>query len=119
MPLGPLVSADALRASPGAVRILDARPGPDAYAADHLEGAVHADLDPQLSTAREPGFDPADGGRHPLPAPARWAAQLGTWGIGPETKVVVYDAAGGGNAACRLRRTRCSRRRAAVTATSA
>lgn len=101
MPFGPLVSAETLRAALGTVRLLDARPGPDAYAAGHLEGAVHADLDPLLSTAREPGFDPANGGRHPLPPPARWAAQLGAWGIAPDTKVVVYDAAAGGNAACR------------------
>jgi thiosulfate/3-mercaptopyruvate sulfurtransferase len=33
---------------------------------------------------------------------ARFAAQLGAWGIGPATEVVVYDAAGGGNAAARL-----------------
>lgn len=101
MPFGPLVSPEALRPLLDAIRVLDARPGPEAYAAGHLEAAVHADLDPQLSTATEPGFDPANGGRHPLPSPARWAAQLGAWGIAPDTKVVVYDAAGGGNAACR------------------
>jgi thiosulfate/3-mercaptopyruvate sulfurtransferase len=102
MPLGPLVTPEALRVALAALRLLDARPGPDAYAAGHLDGAVHADLDSQLSAAAEPGFDPAHGGRHPLPDPARWAAQLGAWGIGPDTKVVVYDAAAGANAAARL-----------------
>jgi thiosulfate/3-mercaptopyruvate sulfurtransferase len=102
MPIGPLVTPEALRVALDAVRLLDARPGRDAYAAGHLDGAVHADLDPQLSAAAEPGFDPAHGGRHPLPDPARWAAQLGAWGIGPDTKVVVYDAAAGANAAARL-----------------
>lgn len=101
MPFGPLVSPEALRSLLGTIRLLDARPGSEVYAAGHLEGAVHADLNPQLSTATEPGFDPANGGRHPLPSPRRWAAQLGAWGIGPDTQVVVYDAAAGGNAACR------------------
>ncbi len=102
MPFGPLVSPEALRSSLAGVRLLDARPGGEAFAAGHLAGALHADLESQLSTATEPGFDPRNGGRHPLPSPARWAAQLGAWGIAPDTKVVVYDAAGGGNAACRL-----------------
>jgi thiosulfate/3-mercaptopyruvate sulfurtransferase len=101
MPSGPLISADDLRASMSSLRLLDARSAAD-YAAGHLEGALHADLEAQLSAATAPGADPARGGRHPLPAPERWAAQLGAWGIGPETQVVAYDASGGGNAACRL-----------------
>ena len=102
MNLGPLISVDALVASTTPVRLLDARPGAEVHAAGHLEGALHADLESQLSAATAPGADPARGGRHPLPSPAAWAAQLGAWGIGPETPVVVYDASGGGNAACRL-----------------
>ncbi len=102
MPFGPLVSPEALRAATAPIRLLDARPGAEAYAAGHLEGAIHADLNTQLSAATAPGFDPARGGRHPLPAPAAWAAQLGAWGIGPGTRVVAYDASGGGNSACRL-----------------
>ncbi len=101
MPFGPLISADALRASASSVRLLDARSAAD-YTAGHLEGALHADLESQLSAATAPGADPARGGRHPLPPPERWAAQLGAWGIGPETPVVAYDASAGGNAACRL-----------------
>src|SRR5512133_1264999 len=99
---GPLISVDELIASRASVRLLDARPGAEAYASGHLEGAIHADLNLRLSSASEPGFDPANGGRHPLPLPATWAAQLGAWGIGPETRVVAYDAAAGANAACRL-----------------
>lgn len=102
MTFGPLISPEALRARSTPVRLLDARPGPDTYAAGHLEGALHAELNRDLSGATEPGFDPARGGRHPLPSPERWAAQLGAWGVGPDTAVVVYDAAGGGNAASRL-----------------
>lgn len=101
-PFGPLISVDELIAAKASVRLLDARPGAQVYASGHLDGAVHADLDVRLSAASAPGFDPANGGRHPLPAPATWAAQLGAWGIGPETRVVAYDASSGANAACRL-----------------
>lgn len=101
MPFGPLISAEDL-ASSSSVRLLDARPGADVFAEGHLDGALHADLESQLSGATAPGFDPARGGRHPLPSPGRWAAQLGAWGIDPGTRVVAYDASGGGNAACRL-----------------
>jgi len=102
MTFGPLITPEALRASSIPIRLLDARPGQAPYREGHLAGALHADLDRALSDATEPGFDPARGGRHPLPSPGRWAAQLGAWGVGPDTAVVAYDASGGGNAACRL-----------------
>ena len=98
----PLITPEALRSRLASVGLLDVRPEADAYAAGHLPGALHADLNRHLSTASDPGFDPARGGRHPLPEPARFAAQLGAWGIGPDTEVVAYDASGGGNAAARL-----------------
>lgn len=84
------------------VCLLDARPDPADYASGHLPGAHHADLNRHLSTACDPGHDAALGGRHPLPPVARFAAQVGRWGIGPATPVVIYDASGGGNAAARL-----------------
>ncbi|HZZ84037.1 MAG TPA: rhodanese-like domain-containing protein [Anaeromyxobacteraceae bacterium] len=102
MPFGPLISPESLPGLAGPLRLLDARPGAATYAEGHLEGALHADLNVELSAASEPGFDPANGGRHPLPSPERWAAQLGAWGIGADTRVVVYDATSGANAACRL-----------------
>lgn len=102
MSIGPLISPEALSTSGPSIRLLDARPGAEGYAAGHLEGALHADLNRWLSTASDPGFDPARGGRHPLPSPATWAARLGMWGIGPGTPVVAYDDASGGNGACRL-----------------
>jgi thiosulfate/3-mercaptopyruvate sulfurtransferase len=98
----PLIAAHELRSSSTPVRLLDARPDPAEFAAGHLPGAQHADLNRQLSTASDPGHDPAMGGRHPLPPLRRFAAQVGVWGIGPSTRVVVYDANGGGNAAARL-----------------
>lgn len=98
----PLISATDLCARLASVRLLDARPNPLDYAAGHLPGALAVNLEQELSTASAPGHDPARGGRHPLPPVARFAAQVGAWGIGPETTVVVYDASGGGNAAARL-----------------
>src|ERR1035438_9394120 len=96
-----LISADHLRARLSSIRLLDARPG-NAYAAGHLPGALHADLERHLSAASAPGHDPAWGGRHPLPSVAAFAAQLGAWGIRPDSEVVAYDASGGSNAAARL-----------------
>lgn len=90
------------REVPAGSLLLDARPGAGAFAAGHLPGALHADLDLCLSVAKAPGADPARGGRHPLPEPSAWAAQLGAWGIGPDTPVVAYDDANGGNGAARL-----------------
>ncbi len=102
MSFGPLISPESLIATTDPIRLLDARPGAEVYASGHLAGALHADLNVRLSSASEPTFDPAKGGRHPLPALARWAGQLGAWGIGPDTRVVAYDGAAGGNGACRL-----------------
>lgn len=99
MPFPPLVPPEAI---PHGSLFLDARPGPETFAASHLPGALHADLNRCLSTASDPASDPARGGRHPLPSPAQWAAQMGAWGITPETWVVAYDDAGGGNGAARL-----------------
>ena len=81
--------------------LLDARPA-GAWVQGHFAGALDADLDRYLSTASDPEFDPAPWGRHPLPPIARWAQQLGLWGIGPETEVLVYDGARGAMGACRL-----------------
>jgi len=83
------------------VRLLDARSGEAgrrAFGEARLEGAVHVDLETHLSA---PPVDAANGGRHPLPDVGRWARQLGEWGIGPPTPVVVYDDRGGANAAAR------------------
>jgi thiosulfate/3-mercaptopyruvate sulfurtransferase len=81
--------------------LLDARPKKADYDAGHLRGAQHADLETQLSAAAAPGADPARGGRHPLPPLERWTRQLGAWGIGPDTDVVIYDEQSGANAAAR------------------
>lgn len=102
MAQAPILSSDALaqllRSESGVV-LLDARAG--GYDAGHLRGAQRADLETQLSAARDEGANPARGGRHPLPPLERWTQQLGAWGIGPETHVVVYDDQSGANAAAR------------------
>ncbi|BDU77507.1 sulfurtransferase [Mesoterricola sediminis] len=82
--------------------LMDCRAGAGTFAAGHLPGAIHADLDRFLGAGLEPGADPARGGRHPLPDPAAWARQLGAWGIVPGTWVVAYDGASGGAGAARL-----------------
>jgi thiosulfate/3-mercaptopyruvate sulfurtransferase len=102
MSLGPLVPPETLPGLGSTVRLLDARPGAEAFRSGHLVGAIHADLNVWLSTASEPGFDPIHGGRHPLPSPSAWAEHLGALGIAPETPVIAYDDASGGNGACRL-----------------
>jgi thiosulfate/3-mercaptopyruvate sulfurtransferase len=69
---------------------LDGRSGPDAYEAGHVPGAVFVDLDRVL--AGPPG---GTAGRHPLPDPERFAAEMGRLGVGDDTIVVAYDDAGG------------------------
>lgn len=102
MDLDPVVSADELKAKLGTVRLFDVRSGPKAlaaYAEGHLQGAVYADLETQLAAH---AAHPERGGRHPLPAINVFTAQLGAWGITPESHVVAYDDQGGMNAAARL-----------------
>ncbi len=97
----PIIDAGALRARMDDVRILDCRSGPDArarYLERHLRGALHADLERDLSGDRS---HPERGGRHPLPSLQTWAATLGRLGIDRQTPVVLYDDKNGANAAAR------------------
>lgn len=64
------------------------------YLAGHIPGAVYAHLDRDLAAAVTP-----ESGRHPLPRPDVFAATLGGWGISADSRVVVYDQAGGAIAA--------------------
>jgi thiosulfate/3-mercaptopyruvate sulfurtransferase len=96
-----LVDGDWLAAHLDDVRVVDvrwyldpARSGRAEYAAGHLPGAVHLDVDTDLSDPATP-----EDGRHPLPSPARFAAALGRVGIAAGTPVVAYDDAGGSIAA--------------------
>ncbi len=76
--------------------LIDARKS--GFDENHLDGALYADLEVDLSAVPE---DATHGGRHPLPTIADWTRTLGSWGIGPETSVVVYDDRGGILAAAR------------------
>lgn len=73
---------------------LDGRSGRAAYQAGHLPGAVFVDLDRCLAAPPSP-----EQGRHPLPDPEVFAAELGRLGIGDDDTVVAYDDAGGLSAA--------------------
>lgn len=101
-----LVDVDALAAALGndGLRIVDARfalmdpaAGRRAYKQSHLPGAVHADLNLDLSDLGRSGE-----GRHPLPDEVAFVHALGEWGITPDHQVVVYDAGDGSMAAARL-----------------
>jgi thiosulfate/3-mercaptopyruvate sulfurtransferase len=86
----------------GSCIVIDARSGPDAYqrfASNHLVGALHVDVDRDLS---QKPFDPAYGGRHPLPDLEEFTRFLGNLGITPSSHVIVYDDKHGANAAARF-----------------
>ncbi len=94
--MSPLISAadlSALLADPHQVTVLDVRyrlggaSGPTEYAAGHIPSAAYVDLDTDL--AAPPGG--ANGGRHPLPAPADFAAAMRRCGVRGDQPVVVYD----------------------------
>ncbi len=100
--LHPLITADELlglvRAGADDLRIVDCRwvlgtPGAGvvAYAAGHIPGSIHLDLDDDLADPAGYGAP----GRHPLPSPAEFAADLGLAGIADDHLVVAYDDVGG------------------------
>jgi thiosulfate/3-mercaptopyruvate sulfurtransferase len=75
------------------LRLIDARfdlsddeAGQAAWAAGHIPGAVHLDLNRDLSAPAQ-----THGGRHPLPPAGQLAALLGSRGISRTNDVVVYD----------------------------
>lgn len=92
-----LITAKELADHPAqGLRILDCRGrlgdpawGQMAFDQGHIPGAVHADMDRHLVT------QPNQHGRHPLPSPQAWLAQIQAWGIENQDQVVVYDDAGG------------------------
>ena len=62
------------------------RAGRESYVAGHIPGAQFLDLEEELSAPRA-----AHGGRHPLPAPGRFADRLAALGVGRDTPVLIYD----------------------------
>ncbi len=82
--------------------LIDARSGPDgkaSYMKKHLQGALHVDLDTQMSEIKD---DAAKGGRHPLPSVEQFARTLAGLGISKDSHVVIYDDKNGANAAARF-----------------
>lgn len=67
--------------------LMDKSWGPQRFADAHLPGACHVDLDEHLAAPVGDGSL----GRHPLPDEDMFRAVVGSWGIGPETPVIVYD----------------------------
>lgn len=70
--------------------LADHQAGRRAHLDGHIPGAGFADMESDLSAAKTPGS-----GRHPLPSPAHLVAVFSRLGIGDDTQVVAYDAAGG------------------------
>jgi thiosulfate/3-mercaptopyruvate sulfurtransferase len=68
------------------------------YRDSHIQDAVYADLDKDLSGPIVPGRT----GRHPLPDRESIVRTFSRWGIGPRTQVVAYDESSGAMAAARL-----------------
>ncbi len=63
--------------------------GRKAYKESHIPGAIHVDLDQDLSGSKN-----GSNGRHPLPSPEAWAKTKTRLGISPNTLVVAYDKQG-------------------------
>lgn len=96
---GPVVSPEWLRDHLWDVdlRVIDfrwyllGRTGRDAYESGHIPGAVFVDLEDVTGTE--------GGGRHPLPTGSQLAEAMRKAGVYSDTRVVVYDDAGGSIAA--------------------
>lgn len=78
--------------------LVDADSGLRHYRQSHLQGAVYAHLNQDLSGPILPDRT----SRHPLPEVEQAAAVFGRLGIGPTTQVVTYDDVGGALAAVRV-----------------
>lgn len=77
--------------------LADPAKGRSDWLAAHLPGAVHADLEQDLSGPHAPGA-----GRHPMPSAEALCRSLSRLGIEPGQQVVAYDAGDGAMAAARL-----------------
>ena len=98
-----LISAEqllALQAQGGPLRVFDCSAdlfktelGRQQFEQEHLPGAVHADIDKDLSD-KSGADDAASGGRHPLPSREKFADWLRSVGVDQAMQVVVYDRQG-------------------------
>lgn len=100
MDVTPIISAnDLLTLNSGSFVLIDASFGKANFEKKHLRGALHVDLNADLSDIKE---NAANGGRHPLPSPDAFCSLLSKLGIEPEDHVLVYDDKNGANAAARF-----------------
>lgn len=76
--------------------LADPAAGERQYERGHIPGAVYAHLERDLSV---PMGLSGEGGRHPLPSPARMTDLFGRLGIGPGIQVAAYDDTSGHYAA--------------------
>lgn len=97
--VGPLISPEALVTRLGRDEwvvfdcrfdLADTERGRREFGLAHIPGARYAHVDENLSSPIT-----ADSGRHPLPDPGRLADWLGSQGVTPASKVVVYDDTSG------------------------
>jgi thiosulfate/3-mercaptopyruvate sulfurtransferase len=69
--------------------LTQASAGRAAYAAGHIDGAIHVNLKNDLS-----GIQTGANGRHPLPDAVEWAGTRQRLGIDSATHVIAYDSHG-------------------------
>ena len=88
----PLIGTGELAAQPDRLLVFDCRAQPGDpgkgqrdYLAGHIPGAVHADLDLDLSSP------PGERGRHPLPEREHLTRRFRTWGVNRDSALVCYD----------------------------
>ncbi|GJJ00375.1 sulfurtransferase [Duganella rhizosphaerae] len=74
--------------------LMNPNAGRDGFAIGHIQNAQFANIDTDLSGAKQ-GEDGKFRGRHPLPERAALIETLRGWGINDDTQVVAYDAHGG------------------------
>ncbi|WCN14497.1 sulfurtransferase [Marinomonas mediterranea] len=74
--------------------LTDLEKGARVYQESHIPGAIFVDLHTQLA-----GTETEFTGRHPLPLEVEFSEQLASWGIDPNSQIVVYDDMGGAFAA--------------------
>lgn len=82
--------------------IVDASNGKNSksnYEYRHLDGAIFADLNTQLTEIKE---DLSNGGRHPLPKIEDFSQTLSKLGISSKSNIVIYDDKNGSNASARF-----------------
>ncbi|MBP0447352.1 sulfurtransferase [Roseomonas sp. SSH11] len=70
--------------------LTDSAAGARVHAAGHVPGAIHIDLERDLSSAKN-----GRNGRHPLPTREAYAARMAALGLSGDMQVVAYDNAGG------------------------